>query len=149
MKYSEAEKQIKALSNNYRIYMNDGDFNVAYTKNDPIAYVKDKECYKVNILYTEEFLQKLPFSSKLYMILAALAVTPPEDRKEEKKQYVKIYDSIVGYLNIDILNHKMSIDSRTNIDTMKTKFTNKDIEELKKRDDIPLDWNKVHFEDAE
>ena len=79
----------------------------------------------------------------------ALAVTPPEDRKEEKKQYVKIYDSIVGYLNIDILNHKMSIDSRTNIDTMKTKFTNKDIEELKKRDDIPLDWNKVHFEDAE
>lgn len=30
----------------------------------------------------------------------------------------------------------------------KVKFTGKDIEDLKQRDDIPLDWNKVKLEDT-
>lgn len=38
----------------------------------------------------------------------------------------------------------MSEDNR-----FKTKFTDKEIEQLKQRDDIPLDWNKVTFEEAE
>lgn len=31
-------------------------------------------------------------------------------------------------------------------DKLKTKFTSKEIEQLKQREDIPLDWNKVKLE---
>ena len=149
MKYSEAEKQIKELSSEYKINMGDGDFNLIYKGLVMGIFVKGHAQYAMTISDVK-LLSKLPLSHKLYMILAELAATPLNMRKEEeKKHYVKIYDSVVGYLNIGVLTHKMSVDSKTNIDTMKTKFTDKDIEELKKRDDIPLDWNKVHFEDAE
>jgi len=30
----------------------------------------------------------------------------------------------------------------------KTKFTDKEIEQLKQRNDIPLDWNKVKLEET-
>jgi len=128
MKYSEAEKQIKALSSKYYISMGDGDFIVNY-KNMLVAWVKNNERY---LFYNDEkHFKKIPFSNKLYMILAELAITPLDERVEEKKYYVKIYDSALGYLNIN-----------------KTKFNDKEIEQLKKRDDIPLDWNKVSFEEA-
>ena len=67
MKYSEAEKQIKALSSEYDIYMGDGDFAVDY-KNIIVAWVKGDERY---LLYNDEkCFKKLPFSDELYMELS-------------------------------------------------------------------------------
>jgi len=92
MKYSEAEKQIKALSSKYHISMTDGDFIVNY-KFMLVAWVKNDKRY---LLYNDEnIFKKIPFSNKLYMILAEIAITP-----------------------------------------------------LKQRDDIPLDRDKVSFEEA-
>lgn len=148
MKYSEAEKQIKALSDKYYIYMYDGDFNVAYKENKPIAYVGGNTRYKINIFYTEEAFQKIPFSSKLYIILAELAVTPIDERVEAKKYYVKVFNNELGYLNINILTGKVTADEKSETDSIKTKLTSKTIEQLKQREDVALDWNKIHFEDA-
>lgn len=147
MKYSEATKQIKALSSKYRIDRCDGDFNVVYKSTQGI-FVDGTYRYEMCVGNRKEF-SKLPVSDKLYMILSELAMTPLDERVEERKRYVKICDGSLGYLNIKSSNNKMIVDSQDDACGIKTKFTDKEIEQLKKRDDIPLDWNKVHFEDVE
>lgn len=146
MKYSEAEKQIKALSSKYCISMGDGDFAVNY-KNILVAWVKSDKRY---LLYNvEKCFKKLPFSDKLYMILSELAITPLNERVDNKKYYVKVFNNGFGYLNIDILNDNVVADTKSETDHIKTKLTSKAIENLKQREDIPLDWNKVTLEEAE
>ncbi|MCM6820034.1 hypothetical protein [Pediococcus pentosaceus] len=150
MKYSEAEKQIKALSSEYDIDMEDGDFNVVHNRNVELIYVDGYERYKLDInSYYKESFSNMPFSSMLYMILSELAVTPLDERVEEKKKYVKVYDGEFGYLNIDNFTGNMIVTDKFEGNSYKTKFTDKDIEQLKQRDDIPLDWNKVTFEEVE
>lgn len=144
MKYSEAKKQIKALSSKYDIYMADGDFIVNY-KNMLVAWVKNDKRY---LFYNNENdFKKIPFSNKLYMILSELAITPLDEREEEKKYYVKVFDGQLGYLNIYISTGDITAGSMCETELFKTKFTNKAIEQLKQRDDIPLDWNKVTLEE--
>lgn len=149
MKYSEAEKQIKALSSKYDINMVDGDFNVVYNNNENKhgIYISGYCEYDLHAGDTSTF-SKLPFSNKLYMILAALASTPLAERVEEKKYYVKVYDGVFGYLKINYFTGKMSISDKYESNGYKTKFTDKEIEQLKQRDDIPLDWNKVKLEEV-
>lgn len=149
MKYSEAEKRIKALSSKYDINRKDGDFNVVYNGNTQHGiYVDGSYGYILYIGFPEAF-SSIPFCKQLYTILAELASTPLNERLEEKKQYVHVLKGHNGYLNIDISTGKMSLDDVIEIGAVKTKFTDKDIEQLKQRYDIPLDWNKVHFEDVE
>lgn len=130
--------------------MIDGDFNVVYNDNGNKhgSYVTGYREYDLHVGDIDTF-SKLPFSSKLYMILAELAMTPLDERVEEKKYYVKVLNKEFGYLNIDNFTGKMSISTMSEDNRFKTKFTDKGIEELKRRDDIPLDWNKVTFEDVE
>lgn len=148
MKYSEAEKQIKALSSKYDIDMGDRDFNIVYKGNIRTTYVAGHYRYNLHVEDDRTF-SKLPFSNKLFMILAELAITPLDERVEEKKYYVKVYDSVLGYLNINTFTGKMSMNDVSEGAGYKTKFTDKEIEQLKQRDDIPLDWNKINLEDDE
>lgn len=149
MKYTDAKKQIEALSSKYSAYKDkDTEFFNVYYKNREVAYVRTNKRYSVTVWY-EKYFPKLPFSNKLYMILSELAMTPLDERVEVKKYYVKVYDSVIGYLNINYFTSKMSVDDVSEGNGYKTKFTNKDIDELNKRGDIPLDWNKVTLEEAE
>jgi len=91
MKYSEAEKQIKALSDKYDISMYDGDINVLYNGKTDAICVSHYYEYELHVQNNRAF-SKLPFSRKLYMVLAELAITPLDERVEEKKYYVKIFD---------------------------------------------------------
>lgn len=143
MKYSEAEKQIKALSSKYNFNMSDGDFIVNY-KNMLVAWVKNNKRY---LLYNNEnCFKKIPFSNKLYMILAELAMTPIDERKEDKKYFIHVFKGYDGYLNF--AGGKPELNDIHDSGIFKTKFTNKEIEELKQRDDVPLNWDKVTFEEA-
>lgn len=146
MKYSEAEKQIKALSDKYSVEMNDKDFYVVYDGKLRVAYVDGVNKYGLHADYGA-FLN-MPANDELFMILAYLAKTPLDERVEKKKKYVKIYDSGVGYLNINNFTGKMSVNNVSEDNSYKTKFTDKEIEQLKQRDDIPLDWDKVRFKEA-
>lgn len=147
MKYSEAENKIKALSSKYDIDMSWGYFDIVYNGKTCVICVSCSYEYGLRVSDVNKF-SKLPFSNKLYMILAELAMTPIDERVEEKKYYVKVYDSLTGYLNINYFTSKMSVDSESEGNGCKTKFTDKDINELKQRDDIPLDWSKVTFEET-
>nr|DAQ69817.1 MAG TPA: hypothetical protein [Caudoviricetes sp.] len=146
MKYSEAEKQIKALSSKYSTDMIGEYFNVNY-KGAEVAYVSTKKPYFTRVWFEDRFKQ-MPFSNKIYMILSELAVTPIDKRREEKKYYVKICGGSLGYLNIKTSTNKMIVDSKDDACGIKTKFTDKAIKQLKKRDDVPLDWDKVKLEEV-
>lgn len=153
MKYSEAEGQIKKLSNKYDVEMNGKDFCIVYDGKLRIAYVDGINKYGLHANYGV-FLN-MPANDELFMILAHLAKTPLDKRVEEKKYHIRIFDGLLGYLNIDTTANKMRVydvyetyDSYGNC-LIKTKFTDKDIEELKRRDDIPLDWKKVKLEEVE
>ena len=148
MKYSEAKEQIKALSEKYDVDMNDGDFNITYNGIISSIYVSYGYRYSLNIGNRNEF-SNMPFSNKLYMILSELATTPPDERAEVKKYYVNIFGGELGYLNIDILTGNIAAGSVRETNFIKTKLTNKEIEQLKQRDDIPLDWDKVELEEVE
>lgn len=147
MLYSEAEKQIKSLSSKYSINMSDGDFNVLYNGKTYAVYVSYDYEYGLHVGNVLSF-SKLPFSRKLYRILSELAVTPLDERLEENKYYVKILDNYFGYLNIDNSTSEMIVSGIFAGYGYNAKFTDKDIEQLKQRDNIPLDWNKVRFIDV-
>lgn len=148
MKYSEAKKQIEALSSKYDIDMGDGDFNIVYKGNLRTTYVHGHYRYSLHVEDDRTF-SKLPFCNKLYMILAELAMTPLVDRVEEKKHYIKIFDNMFGYLNISTLTGKMGVHDWDEVGSIKTRFTDKEIEQFKHREDIPLDWKKIKLEDAD
>lgn len=65
-------------------------FNVYY-KNGEVAYVRTNKRYSVTVWFEKSF-SKLPFSNKLYMILAELAMTPLDERVEEKTDYLNVQD---------------------------------------------------------
>ena len=144
MKYDEAKKQIEQLSSKYSIDMSDGDFNVVYKERGVTAYVSSNKRYALTI-YDEDVFQKLLFSNELYMILSELAMTPLDERVEEKKYLVK---ALGMYLNIETNNNHPSMNTRDDCLEFKTNFTLKEIERLKQREDIPLDWGKVDLEEV-
>ena len=144
MKYDEAKKQIEQLSSKYSIDMSDGDFNVVYKERGVTAYVSSNKRYALTI-YDEDVFQKLLFSNELYMILSELAMTPLDERVEEKKYLVK---ALGMYLNIETNNNHPSMNTRDDCLEFKTNFTLNEIEQLKQREDIALDWNKVKLEEV-
>jgi len=146
MEYNEAEQQITALSNKYSAYKHADTefFNVCY-KNGGVAYLKTDKRYSVTF-WSENNFAKLPFSNKLFMIMSELAMTPLDKRVEEKKYLVK---ALGMYLNIETNNNHPSMNTREDCLEFKTNFTLKEIERLKQREDVPLDWNKVVLEEAE
>jgi len=148
MKYSEAKEQIKALSSKYDIDMSWGNFDVVYNGKTCVICVNGSYEYGLYVTDINKFLG-MPFSNKLYMIMAELAMTPLDERVEEKKYYVKVYDDVLGYLKINYFTGKMSLADKYEGNGYKTKFNDKEIEQLKQRDDIPLDWDKVKLEEAE
>jgi len=145
MKYTDAKKQIKALSSKYDIDMSDGDFNIIY-KGRFVSHTYVIGHCRYAVICDEGVFSKLPFSNKLYMILSELAMTPLDERVEAKKYYVKVFNNEFGYLNVNILTGKVTADEKSETDSIKTKLTSKAIEHLKQREDIPLDWNKVKLE---
>lgn len=148
MKYSEAKKQIEALSSKYSAYKDkDTEFFNVYYKNDEVAYVRTNERYSVTVWF-EKYFKKLPYSNKLYMILSELAMTPLEERADEKKYFIHVFEGSVGYLNVNISISWTSLDNSIEMPGIETKFTLKEIERLKQREDIPLDWDKVELEEV-
>lgn len=131
MKYSEAEKRIKALSSKYDISMRGGDFDVAYNGMTHVIYVSGDYEYGINVGYPGMF-SVIPSSNKVYMILAELAMTPLDERVEEKKYYVKVFDGQLGFLNMTITTGKLSVYSSDETNIIRTKFTDGEIEKLKR-----------------
>lgn len=109
MKYSEATKLIKGLIKKYSINNDKSVFELIY-KSKPIAWVDKREQFnfgRVNISASE--FSKLPYSHKLWMVLAELAMTPIGEREEHK------WNVIVGNDNSGVGNIACWIKSNSDL----------------------------------
>ncbi|MBU9788756.1 hypothetical protein KOM07_04180 [Lentilactobacillus sp. G22-6] len=88
MKYSEATKLIKGLSKKYSINNDKSAFGIIY-KSMPVTWVDNQQQFIFRVVDASEF-NELPYSHKLWMILAELAMTPLDKRKDEHKWNVII-----------------------------------------------------------
>ena len=76
MKYSEAIKLIKRLSKEYSINNDDEPIFELIYKSKPIAWVDKREQFNFGSVNISAYgFDKLPYSHKLWMILAELAMT--------------------------------------------------------------------------
>lgn len=57
--------------------------------------------------------------------------------------------AIGGYLNVNYQTNLVAFADKVEIDDWRTSFTEKEIEELKKRDDLAIDWDKVKLEEVD
>jgi len=144
MKYSEATKAIQGLSNKYSINNDKSDFVSVFEltyKSKSIAWVDKLEQFnfgRVNIVASE--FDELPYSHKLWMILAELAMTKLSDRLNEPKYNVIIANigfhiRTVWYKvddQIDDQNLSYDVDTIDDDDLVlhEYKFTEKEYKEL-------------------
>ena len=94
MKYDKATELIKGLSKKYLIN-NDGKsvIEIIY-KSKPIAWVNKQQQFSFGMVNTLVFkFNELPYSHKLWMILAELAMTPLSEREEHKWNVIVGNDS--------------------------------------------------------
>lgn len=70
-------------------------------------------------------------------------------KKSAKQKYtIKVAQTSLGYFGIDYDEGDATIDSSKN-GFYQTYFTKSEIEELKSRDDLAIDWNKARIEPVE
>lgn len=152
MKYSEAKKEIEALSSKYSAYKDkDTEFFNVYYKNREVAYVRTNKRYSVTVWF-EKYFPKLPFSNKLYMILSELAMTPLDERLEAKKYHVKINGLSLStgeglYLNFDPINGNYFVSILNKY--FKNKFTDDEIDELVNDPDFFLQTGNYETDEDE
>lgn len=147
MKTKEFIKKVEAMG--YKIYETEYKFWVSDDGERTLLTVSKCHQFKAGLNYPD------PLTPELFSLAVEYAKTPVDEREEEKKHYIRICDGLLGYLNIDTTTNKMKVSdvyeiyNSYGVSLIKTKFTDKDIEELKLRDDIPLDWKKVKLEEVE
>ena len=151
MKYSEAKKQIEALSSKYYIDMSWGHFDVVYDRKACVICVSGSYEYDLRVSDVNKF-SKLPFSNKLYMILSELAMTPLDERLEAKKCHVKINGLSLStgeglYLNFDPINGNYFVATLNRY--FKNKFTDEEIDELVNDPDFFLQTGNYETEEDE
>ena len=95
--------------------------------------------------------RQLSISGAIYglaKLIVEYAETPLDEREDEKRYYIKVFDIDAGYLNIKPSNKPITSFNFTG-NWYRTEFTKSEIEQLKQRDDIPIDWDKVKLEEVE
>lgn len=75
-------------------------------------------------------------------------------KKPIKKYRIKVLKgkptvSDRSYLNVDYRLNLVSFENGEGFEEWRASFTKKEIEELKKRDDIAIDWDKVELEEVD
>ena len=136
MKYGEATKLIKGLSKKYLI--NDGKpiFELIY-KSKPIAWVDKIEHFNFGRATSASRFDELPYSHKLWMILAELAMTPLDKRKVEHKWNVIVGNDDRGNRSIVVWEKSISnngyilnIDGPHDLSFYTAIFTDKEFSDL-------------------
>lgn len=73
-------------------------------------------------------------------------------KKPIKKYTIRVLKNEVapddGYLNVDYQKNAVTIANKNEFNGWRTSFTKNEIEELKKCDDIAIDWDKVELEEV-
>lgn len=77
-----------------------------------------------------------------------------EHQSSDKKYTVKVLKDDIAtldsrYLSVNYQTNRVAFSDEYEVEGWRTSFTEKEIEELKQRDDIAIDWDKVELEEVE
>lgn len=150
MRYSEFKREVDALSSNYVVRKElanifDEDIISVWYKEQPIMKISGTYQFVMQKFY---LMDSTPFSHKLYMLAAELAMTPIEERNDPEKYYVHVVKNRCdGYLNLDRADlKKFCIGFMTDNFRWQSAFKKAEIDELKVNPDLAIDWDKVSLE---
>ena len=114
------EKIIKGIRDEYKTF----------------ARVGEDGRFLVDSFYSDFKKLDIATQEALFDLVVEYARTPIEERKEEKKYYLRlpifVYDN-ENYLNLERDTGKYLFGSKKNIERYQTQFTQKEIDEMKKR----------------
>lgn len=114
-----------------------------------VAAINEKEQNKVDMAFTG-----IGASDEAFKLIMKYANTPVDKRKEEKKYHIKVFKlANDSYLHIMVggAYEKPKLDtlySEDSLITYRIAFNTEQIEQLKQREDIAIDWDKVTLEEA-
>lgn len=151
MKTKEFIKRVDILG--FKIYKNnycDGTkyFVIQNSFDVTMCHVAINKLFEMDIRFSEYM------SETLVDLIVEYAKTPVEDREEEKKYYLKhrfltslLRDMKYSFINYDTKYNDIYLSSNEALDYVKTKFTLKEIEEIKKKFNTDLnDFEIVEVE---
>lgn len=75
--------------------------------------------------------------------------TPVEERFSAEKYTVEVFKTDYGILNIDVKRDSPFLGNSLDNEFYKSHFTKLEIEKLKRRDDIAIDWDKAIIKPVE
>ena len=85
----------------------------------------------------------------LLNLIAELEKTPVKERFPEKKYTIQVIaNDNSAYLNCYKENNRMAFYDDIETDHVKTRFTQSEIDKLKQRPDLAIDWNKAIIKEA-
>ncbi|MDU2574770.1 MAG: hypothetical protein E7C94_02450 [Finegoldia magna] len=153
MTTKEFIKAVKELG--YEAGMDDEWVSIVY-KNKTLAHVFTKELYRMSSYFSN--IDCGENAGILFALIFQYAVTPIKDRKEKEKKFYlrhRFLTSLLGdmqysFINYDTKYNDIYLSSNEALDYVKTKFTLKEIEEIKKKFDTDLaDFEMVEVEDED
>lgn len=130
MKTSEFIKKVDELG--YKM-IDEVDDMVIYHDDKIMGSVNNNKVNKLDTSWYEDI------STELLDLCVEYAKTPIEERKEEKKYYLRLPikgDPNISYLNYDEIIGGYSFNSNVETPIFKTQFTQKEIDELPNQDFI-------------
>jgi hypothetical protein len=130
MKTSELTKLVKGLSKHY-VVDKDGTLLYVNYKGNSVIRIHEKVQYSFVLLDLDTCrFHKLPYSNKLYMLVAEYAMTPLDERLDSpKKYYVKVPHTDDSYY-WKFGNNKLHISFNLLSFTEEKQFTMKEIKKL-------------------
>lgn len=148
MTTKEFIKAVKELG--YEAGMDDEWVSIVY-KNKTLAHVFTKELYRMSSYFSN--IDCGENVGTLFALIFQYAVTPIEDREEEKKYYLrhkwlKQKSIYMNYLNHWIGTNEYWLGYKNEIKEIQSQFTLKEIEEIKEKIDTDLsDFEFVEVEE--
>lgn len=139
MKTKEFKKAIKDISieNNIDLKVTEDIYDFCIESETRILATVNKSIYCFIDTKYQGFLdmEKKPRQA-LFETICEFANTPPEERYDEKRYYLKhkfLYKSTeTGYINLDIINGYMILADKNEELSTRTKFTQEEIDGMKK-----------------
>lgn len=144
MKTKEFIKAVKELG--YEAGMDDEWVSIVY-KNKTLAHIFTKELYRMSSYFSN--IDCGENAGILFALIFQYAVTPVEDREEEKRYYLRHKWMRRGDFNFLYFDKDFKIYGLTSIrfKEAKTEYTEKEIEEIKEKFDTDLsDFEMVEVE---
>ena len=139
MKTNEFIRRAVDLNPCWQVHGNDYSITVLNEEKCKVAVVSLKEAG-----LCKTWLSRVPepFPYILANLVRDFALTPLEEREDEKKYYVKVFNGDLGYLSIKSSTNVVTTND-INGNWYQTQFSRAEIEKLKQLNGIAIDWDKV------